>query len=292
MVAHEKLKVISNEERDSYYENGYVAVPGLVSKEEIKVLTSAIEALVDKSRAIKESDGTFDLEEGHCAENPRLRRIAFLDDLDPIFWEFARDSLVADLASDLFGENITFRECLINIKWANGGQEVKWHQDIPFYPHTNLSVAQFLVFLDDVGSDQGPMQVLPRSHKGPVYEHYDDQENWLGYIPENTLANIPLDTATEVTGPIGTVSAHHCATIHSSKPNTSSKGRPILILGYNAEDSRPYTAPAYPSSHHGQVVRGSHAKFSRHDAVNLRLPPDWSGGYTSIFTHQNKPEAQ
>ena len=64
----------------------------------------------------------------------------------------------------------------------------------------------------------------------------------------------------------------------------------MLICGYNAEDARPYTAPAYPSSHHGMVVRGKAATTARHDSVTLRLPPDWSGGYTSIFNHQENKQ--
>ena len=88
------------------------------------------------------SDGTFDLENGHSVENPRLRRIAFLDALNPVFHEFLRDSNLPDIAADILGPDVRFRECLINIKWAGGGQEVKWHQDFPFYPLTNRAVGQ------------------------------------------------------------------------------------------------------------------------------------------------------
>ena len=100
--------------------------------------------------------------QGHTRDNPRLRRIAYLDDLDPeSSGSSARIRRLADLAADLLGPDLRFRECLINFKWAGGGQEVKWHQDFPFYPLTNTSVAQFLVCLNDVGPEQGPLQVVP-----------------------------------------------------------------------------------------------------------------------------------
>jgi hypothetical protein len=256
------LLVIDQHEKAKFNSSGYLCKKQLVAESDLSVLRVAVDRLIEKSRHISQSDGVFDLEAGHSADIPRLRRVAFLDDLDSVFWEFASDSVVTDLARDLFGPDITFRESLINFKWSGGGQEVKWHQDIPFYPHTNLSLAQFLVFLDDVDVEQGPLQVLPGSHHGEVYDHYDSHGNWLGYIPEPVTKQIPLDQAP----------------------------RPVLILGYNAEDARPYTAPAYPSSHHGQVVRGKPAQYARHDNVRLRLPPDWSGGYTSIFSHQEIQE--
>ena len=285
-----QLKVIQEQDYRFYEDQGYLALPNFVSKSDLTILNQALDKLVDVSRSMEASDGIYDLQAGHSQSEPKLRRIAFLDDLDPVFWDFAKDSVITDLAMDLFGSDVTFRECLINFKWKGGGQEVKWHQDIPFYPHTNLSTAQFLVFLDDVDHSQGPLQLIPGSHKGEIYEHYDENDNWLGYIPDDQLSAVPTESANVVVGDAGLVTVHHCATIHSSKPNNSHRSRPALILGYNAEDARPYTAPAYPSTHHGQVVRGTKSKYARHDPVKLRLPPDWSGGYSSIFAHQNNTD--
>ncbi|MEM7224282.1 MAG: phytanoyl-CoA dioxygenase family protein [Pseudomonadota bacterium] len=279
-------RVLSQDQRSFFFDQGYQIAPGLIEEVWLARLNEAIGRLIERSRALSASDGVFDLEEGHCAEAPRLRRIAFLDDLDPLFWEFARDSVMADLAADVVGPDVVFREIMINFKWAGGGQAVKWHQDIPFYPHTNLSPTQFLVFLGDVTAEQGALTVVPESHKGPIFEHYDENDHWIGAIPDHKLGEISLDRAVELTGSAGTVTLHHSATVHGSAPNLSDQGRPVLILGYNAADARPYTAPAYPSSHDGTLVRGQPAKYAHHEAVTLRLPPDWSTGYSSIFEYQ------
>lgn len=278
--------MLTAEQRDFYHREGYLCLPGLIDQAWLDKLRQAMNALVERSRSMTQSDETFDLEAGHCTETPRLRRVAYLDDLDPVFWDFAVNSLLPDVVSDLIGPDVTFRECISNFKWAGGGQAVKWHQDIPFYPHTNLSPMQVLVALEDVSAEQGPLQVIPRSHHGPVFDHYSPEGVWTGYIDESDHHKIALDTAQELTGPAGTVTIHHGVTVHGSKRNDSPKGRPVLILGYNAADALPYTAPAYPSSHHGTLVRGAQPTHARHDPVSLRLPPDWSGGYTSIFDHQ------
>ena len=64
--------------------------------------------------------------------------------------------------------------------------------------------------------------------------------------------------------------------------------RPILVVGYASSDARLYTACSYPSSHYLAVVRGQPARYAHHEAMRLPLPPDRSGGYTSIFADQQR----
>lgn len=281
-------RVLNQDERAFYFDQGYIVKERAIGSDWLGRLNTATAALVETTRSMKCSTQTYDLDAGHTAENPRLRRIAYLDDLDPVFWEFCKESPLTDLAADLLGPNVRFRECMINFKWAGGGQEVKWHQDFPFYPLTNTTVAQFLVCLNDVGPEQGPLQVVPKSHEGPFYDHYDKDDNWLGYIQDDKLAEAGLDTAVDLTGPAGTITVHHCATLHASRANLSKLGRPVLIVTYCACDAVGYTAVTYPTSNCLKVVRGEETKFARLEPMNMRMPPDWSDGYTSIFEYQEK----
>ena len=281
-------RVLNQDERAFYFDQGYVVKERAIGADWLGRLNTAMAVLVENTRSMTRSTQIYDLDAGHTNENPRLRRIAYLDDLDPVFWEFCKDSPLTDLAADLLGPNVRFRECMINFKWAGGGQEVKWHQDFPFYPLTNTTVAQFLVCLNDVGREQGPLQVVPKSHEGPFYDHYDKDDNWLGYIQDDKLAEAGLETAVELTGPAGTITVHHCATLHASRANLSELGRPVLIVTYCACDAVGYTAVTYPTSNCLKVVRGEETKYARLEPMNMRMPPDWSDGYTSIFEHQEK----
>ena len=58
------------------------------------------------------------------------------------------------------------------MKSAEYGSPVEWHQDWAFYPHTNQDVLAVGILLDDMDPDNGPVLVLPGSHKGPVYDHH------------------------------------------------------------------------------------------------------------------------
>jgi ectoine hydroxylase-related dioxygenase (phytanoyl-CoA dioxygenase family) len=279
-------RVLAPEQRAAYFEQGYVDAGPLVSGDWLARLRGALAELVDRSRGLSAGDGVFDLEEGHAAAAPRLRRISYLDDLHPVFWEFCARSVLADLAADLLGADVTFRECMVNFKWAGGGTEVKWHQDIPFYPHTNLSPLIMLVFIEDVSLEQGPARVVPGSHRGPIFDHYDRNDRWVGHISDEDLARVALESAVDLTGPAGTVTVHHGCTVHGSAQNVSASGRPLLVVGYSSADARPYTACTYPTSHYLTVVRGEAAKYAHHEPLRMRLPPDWSKGYDSIFAAQ------
>ena len=278
-------------QREHYYEQGYLVFPSLIDAEDLVPLRAAADRIVEKTRELAESSKEIDLESNHTAENPRLRRAAYLDDLDFEFWGVCVDSVIPDIAADLVGPNVRFREIMLNFKWAGGGAEVKWHQDLVFYPHTHSGTMQFLLFLEDIALEQGPLELYAGSHLGPIFEHYDDQGEWTGAIRERDLADAGPDGPIAVTGPAGTVSVHHSRTIHGSRQNKSSQGRPVLVLTYSAADAIPYTAPAYPSSRYGALVRGEEPGYAHHEELHVPMPPDWSDGYTSIFAHQEK-EAQ
>ena len=290
---HEQILALSpgtldQDQRKFYFDQGYLSLPGLISEQQLLPLKKALSSVIDDSRQLTQSTQRFDLEQGHTAENPRLRRAAYVDDMDDIFWQLCSNSIITDIATDILGPNIRFRELMANFKWAGGGAEVKWHQDIVFYPHTHTGTCQFLLALEDISSEQGPLQVIPGSHKGPIYAHYNAAGEWTGAMTESDLEKAGLQNAIELTGPAGTVTVHHSCTVHGSDANMSSTGRPVFVITYAAADAISYTAAPYPSSHYGVLVRGEQPRFAHHEELLMPLPPDWSQGYTSIFEHQDK----
>ena len=282
--------VISQEQRESYYEVGYLILPSLIGEEWLQPLRKAVDDIVDLTRSMKQSTRRVDLEPDHTADNPRVRRVAYVDEYDPVFWRLCSDSVITDIAADLLGPNVRFRELMINFKWAHGGAQVKWHQDIAFYPHTHSGTLQFLLMLDGATSEQGPLQLLPGSHKGEIFPHYDSEGNWTGAVSAEDLDRLNMENAVSVTGPPGLLSVHHSRTLHGSAVNTSSAGRPAFVVTYSAADAVAYTAPAYPSVRYSQLVRGTEPGIAHHEDMIVPMPPDWSDGYTSIFEHQEKAE--
>ena len=282
--------VLSAEQRKSYFEDGYLLVERIVPQEWIDRLLEVTDEMVQRSRSLSKSDAIFDLEPGHSAVNPRLRRLSSPAEHHATYWEFASQSIIADVASDLVGPGVKFHHSKLNFKWASGGEEVKWHQDITYWPHTNYSPLTIGLYLHDVDGDQGPLAVVPGSHNGELYNQYDDNGQWVGCLSEEDADRADLESVRYLAGPAGSITIHNCRLLHGSRPNLSDKGRPLLLNAYSSADAFTYTPNPLPSRFDGAIVRGKPAQWAHHDERPCLVPPDWSGGYTSLYAMQQKEE--
>ena len=283
-------RVLTQAQRESYFEKGYVLVENVVPTEWLQRLREVTDEFVERSRSVTESDAVWDLEPDHTAENPRLRRLTSPVEQHPAYWEFASESLLADVAADVVGPDVKFHHSKLNFKWAEGGEEVKWHQDVQFWPHTNYSPATIGTLLYDCGPEQGPLGGLSGSHNGPLFDLYDEDGAWNGALSDADAATLDLDRVDYMTGPAGSLTIHNCRTVHGSPPNQSDTGRPLLLYAYSAADAFPYTYNPIMSSYYGAIVRGKTARYAHHDSRPCQIPPDWSGGYRSIFASQQDEE--
>ena len=198
-----------------------------------------------------------------------------------------------DIAEDLLGSDIKFHHSKLNYKWSGGGEEVKWHQDIQFWPHTNYDVLTVGVYLEDVAADMAPMGVIPGSHQGPLYDLYDHDNEWTGHIRSEDVPGVEAETARYIDGPAGTITVHNCRSIHGSPPNWSDRPRPLFLCAYSAGDALPITDLVARGQHGDEVVRGSRARWARFDPRPVLMPPDWSRiGHKSIFQHQQAEQTQ
>jgi ectoine hydroxylase len=285
-------RVLTQAQREHFFREGYVLAESMISEDWLVRLREARDELVARSRCLTESDAVFDLEPGHRPEAPRLRRVTNPSVQSRAIWEFASQSVLADIVADLVGPNVKFLDTMLNFKWPGGGEEIKWHQDVPYFPHTNYALLTAGVFLEDVGPEQAPMAVVPGSHEGPIHELYDDDGNWTGTIAEEALAGAGLERAVHLTGPAGSVQVHSCRTLHGSARNDSDKGRPILLATYAAADAFPYVPYPAWSEQSFTVVRGEPARMAHLDPRPCPIPPNWrlGKGYQSIFTWQQRED--
>jgi hypothetical protein len=95
-ILAEPARVLSQEERSFYFDQGYVVKERAIGQDWLDRLNGAMTKLVDGTRSMTKSTQTYDLDDGPTNDNPRLRRIAYLDDLDPVFWDFCKNSPLAD----------------------------------------------------------------------------------------------------------------------------------------------------------------------------------------------------
>ena len=67
--------MLRQEQIDFYHEQGWLGVEDVLSQEDVESLRRVTQEFVEKSRSVTVSDNVFDLEPGHSAAEPRLRRL-------------------------------------------------------------------------------------------------------------------------------------------------------------------------------------------------------------------------
>jgi Phytanoyl-CoA dioxygenase (PhyH) len=285
-------RVLTQAQREHYFSEGYLLLPGVLDDAWVRTLRAATDELIDRSRGVTQNDAVWDLEPGHRPDAPRLRRVSAPVDQHPAYWDYVVKSPLGDIVADLVGPDVKFHHSKLNFKWARGGEEVKWHYDISFWPHTNYSPLTVGTYLYDCGMDQGVLQVLPKSHLiDPMFSQYDDAGRWTGCLRDADVAKLDITKAVPLPGPAGSLTLHNCRTLHYSAKNLSDLGRPLLLNTLSSADAFPYTGNPIRSSKDQQIIRGKAAAWAHHDPRPCLMPPDWSRGYAGIFALQQQEES-
>ncbi len=279
-------RVLSQSQREKYFEDGYVGVEEIVPPDHLKRLIRITRDFEERSRKVSESDEVFDVAPEHSADKPVLRRLKTPDDKHPLYWDFAK-GLMADVAADLLGPNVVFHHSKLNFKWYSSSDTVKWHQDIQFFPHTNYNVLTIGCYLADTDMNNGPLAALKGSHNGNLYDQYDTDGHWTGMLSDQDAANIDKSKIEYMTGKAGSITIHNARTLHFSPASKSPVARPLLLNCYTSADAKPYTVNPAITQNTYKIVRGKAVKWAEHDPRPCQLPPDWSGGYTSIYAAQS-----
>jgi ectoine hydroxylase len=282
--------VLSEEQRASYFKNGYLVVENYVPADWLARLRSAMTEVVDRSRAVTESGDVFVLENGHSASDPRLHRVTSPQDQHPVFWHFMSDPVITDLVADVVGPDVKFHHAKLNVKAGKGSREFKWHQDIQSWPHTDYSPVTVGIYIDGCGPDQGPLAFVRGSHEGPLYSMYDEKGNFAVSLRDSDARLIKEELIERATGGPGTIILLNCRTIHGSTQNTSAAARPLLLPVYSSADSFCYVPAPITSPHMGDVVRGKPAEYASFDLRPCELPPDWRAGYRAPWSLQQDAE--
>jgi len=285
---------LSKDEINFYNDQGYLLVEDVISENQHKEMLALVDGFFEKSKMIKENDNIFDLEDGHSSDNPRLKRIKQPHQHSQFFWDIIKESKIEEILRDLLGDNVSLKTSKLNTKAPGGGAAVEWHQDWAFYPHTNDNVLALGLMLNDVDIDNGPLMVIPESHKGPVLSHFNNGVFCGAIDPDDS--DFDMSKAVTLTGKARSMTIHHARTLHGSSPNNSNRDRLVLFYECNSADAWPLVgAGAYMKSTNPvqlcnqlekQMVCGKVSYQPRMENVPVTIPLPPAPDYGSIFTSQ------
>ena len=283
------MSVLNESELSFFGENGYLVVENAVTTEELSNLRTTFAEWVEESRNHNENYGEtidgrprFDLEDSHSTASPKLRRVNSPVEISKDFYNVMANSRMTDCVADLIGPNVKFHHSKINSKLPGGATAVKWHQDFPFTPHSNDDLITALLMLDDVSEVNGPLEVQPGTHKGPIHSLWHDG-SFTGAIDE-AVEDDCRAASKLCTGSAGSVCLMHTRLLHGSAVNLSQAPRTLFICVYSADDAVPLSPNPVPSRFEGQIVRGKRSGRVRSIDYEVELPQKPSSA--SFFAQQ------
>ena len=244
-----------------FWRDGVVTVPDAVNPTQLAALRADLDGWMEESRSHEEPWGEtldgrprFDVQPGHSAARPALRRVAAPSEVSNAHYEVMVDSAMVDMVTALIGPDVKVHHSKVNTKLPGSATEVEWHQDFPYTPHSNTDLVTALLMVDEVTEENGPLEVAPGSHDGPLHSLWHDG-TFTGAIAPDVASGLRRD-AVRCTGEAGSVCLMHTKLAHGSAPNRSDRPRTLFICVYAAGDALPCGPSPVPTVHQGLFVRG------------------------------------
>jgi ectoine hydroxylase-related dioxygenase (phytanoyl-CoA dioxygenase family) len=278
--------MISDRDVQAYRRDGVIVVPDVLGADTLKQMRSVIAELVAGSAKTLEHTDVYDLEPGHTAEQPRVRRIKAPQKVHPLFDEIVRSAAVLDILKKLIGPGLRLHGSKLNMKSAHYGSPVEWHQDWAFYPHTNDDILAIGVLLDDTDLSNGPMLVSPATHTGEVWNHHGDDGHFAGLIDPDSIKS-EIERAVPCMGRAGSMSFHHVRALHGSALNTSDRSRNLLLYEVAASDAWPLMGVKDFEEFNSRLLSGDPVVAPRMTNVPVRLPLPPATRQGSIYETQS-----
>jgi phytanoyl-CoA hydroxylase len=270
---------------EEYSEVGAIVVPDILTPEETARLRRVTDDFVERARGITSHTEIYDLEDSHTTSEPRVRRIKAPHLHHQEYAALLTHPRIVATLRDLWGPDIRFDTAKLNMKSAGFGAAVEWHQDWAFYPHTNDDLAAVGVMMDDMELANGPLLVIPGSHRGPVFDHHADGVFCGAMDPARR--DCDFSSAIPLTGKAGSIIVHHVRAVHGSAPNTSDRDRRLLLLQFRAADAWPLLGfPGGIEAFDKLMVSGRSTLEPRLAPVPVRLPLPPAKLQGSIYENQ------
>ena len=220
------MKLTEAQLRD-FDEQGYLFLPGCFTEDEVATLRDEAERIyaTDRQEVWREKSGaprtafaahTYNEAFGLLGAHPRL--------IEPV--------------SQLFGESVYMHQFKVNAKAAFEGEVWQWHQDYGTWARDDgmpePRAMNIAVFMDEVMPINGPLMLIPKSHKEGTLAAAHDLATTsypLWTLDKETVTRLAAEGGIVApTGKPGSVLMFHGNLVHGSAPNITPYPRRIVYL--------------------------------------------------------------
>ena len=280
-------EILSSAEIKFYKNNGYLVKKELISKKIIDKINLKVKKLLNDKDKSKYFEFLKFSNKKYCV------RLKDPHEVDQLFANILKDKKIIHILQKLLKGTVRFHHSKLNFKPpSQKGGIIDWHQDWAFYPHTNDDLITVGIYLEDCFEINGPLKVIPRSHKSNIYNHHESNF-FVGKINVKK-EKLDISKAQKLIGPAGSVTFHHVRTLHASSLNMAKHPRPLLLFGYSSVDAWPITYDKGSSvdpninlkSYDKLILKGKPLIQPRLEKVPIRIPLPRKSD--SIYQLQNK----
>ena len=249
--------LLSKEQLKRYEDEGFLFLPECLSPREVDAMKSELPAIFGESspRRVVEKDGMVRSVYGSHLSND-------------VFHRLTRHPRLVEPAMQVLKSQVYVYQFKINAKKAFGGDNWEWHQDYIFWRKEDgmpsARVTSIVIYLDDVTEFNGPLFLIPASHKEGVidvsprdqdpsqdirrHETYRESPNWIANLTTKLRYSLDRGIVGEMIekhgivapkGPRGSVLLMDGNTIHGSPSNISPFDRAVVIVTFNSVENIP-----------------------------------------------------
>lgn len=244
---------LTQDQLRSYDEQGFLLLPDLLSQEEVDFLRAEVPKLYSDNslRRVVEKEGYATRSVYGChLVSDRCNR-------------FAGHPKLLEPARQLVDDDVYIYQFKINAKVAFQGDVWKWHQDYIFWRNEDglpaPRVTNVAIFLDEVTEFNGPLFLIPGSHREGVIEvppldtrptsgAYKDAPDWITTLTADLKYSIDTPKVAELVERYGITSPKgkpgyaiffHSNLVHASTINISPFSRTMALITYNSLNNIP-----------------------------------------------------
>ena len=273
---------LTDDQVGRYNEDGILTVPGFLAPKWIDAFRAEADRLTAASTAADFDSERVEMEPNQDPAGNRIRRMYEPCAYYPVFRDFAESAEMLDAVEQLIGPNLLLHYSKLNMKPAELGSVVDWHQDVAYFPVTNHDALAVLLYLDAADEENGCLRVLPGLHRADLMDHTTEgvfQGRITEPIDETRARNLP--------GKAGTAIFQHAMTPHASVHNSSGRPRRTLIIGFRAADCFPLHIDNRTNETEAftRLVRGRRADEARFTFRRFPVPL-YAAKEASLYTLQ------
>lgn len=235
--------MILTDKQLSFYENeGYLFLPDYFSGDEMSILTSEVLKLraTEKIGKVLEKDGTL------------VRALHGSNERSILLNNLTRLPRLLDAAVQILKTKVYVYQFKINTKAPFFGDAWPWHQDFIFWHEEDgmpcPQAVNVLIFIDEVTQFNGPLFLIPGSHKEGSILNKPKGQGWEASFSAALKYTVPQENVTDLakerglfcpTGSSGSVLFFHPNCVHASANNISPFSRNVIIVTYNSTQNIP-----------------------------------------------------